>query len=80
MKLNNTGRKTNLKNNIRFITATSQFDGHDASINIMRRIMQSHGAAVVHLGHDRSVEEIVNSAIQENVQGIAVSSYQGLHI
>ncbi len=67
-------------NNIRVITATSLFDGHDASINIMRRILQETGAEVIHLGHNRSVREIVNAAIQEDVQGIAVSSYQGGHI
>src|SRR5690625_2996811 len=69
-----------LKNNIRFVTASSLFDGHDASINIMRRIMQSSGAEVIHLGHNRSVEEVVRAAIQEDVQGIAVSSYQGGHV
>lgn len=65
---------------IRFVTAASLFDGHDASINIMRRILQSSGAEVIHLGHNRSVQEIVNCAIQEDVQGIAVSSYQGGHM
>ncbi|MGK5093772.1 methylmalonyl-CoA mutase family protein [Deltaproteobacteria bacterium TL4] len=64
---------------VRFVTATSLFDGHDASINIIRRILQSQGAEVIHLGHNRGVEEIVNAAIQEDVQGIAVSSYQGGH-
>lgn len=68
------------KNHIRFITASSLFDGHDASINIMRRILQSTGAEVIHLGHNRSVEEVVNAAIQEDVQGIAISSYQGGHV
>src|ERR1700741_1648891 len=68
------------KHKIRFVTAASLFDGHDASINIMRRILQSSGAEVIHLGHNRSVEEIVNAALQEDVQGIAVSSYQGRHI
>ncbi|MDZ7773709.1 MAG: methylmalonyl-CoA mutase family protein [Balneolaceae bacterium] len=67
-------------NNIRFVTAASLFDGHDASINIMRRILQSSGAEVIHLGHNRSVREIVECAIQEDVQGIAVSSYQGGHM
>jgi isobutyryl-CoA mutase len=67
-------------NAIRFVTASSLFDGHDASINIMRRILQSTGAEVIHLGHNRSVEEIVNAAIQEDVQGIAISSYQGGHV
>ncbi len=65
---------------IRFVTAASLFDGHDASINIMRRILQSSGVEVIHLGHNRSVNEIVTAAIQEDVQGIAVSSYQGGHI
>ncbi|SHE31645.1 methylmalonyl-CoA mutase [Fodinibius roseus] len=65
---------------IRFVTAASLFDGHDASINIMRRILQSSGTEVIHLGHNRSVREIVNCAIQEDVQGIAVSSYQGGHM
>ena len=69
-----------LQNHVRFVTATSLFDGHDAAINIMRRIMQSLGAEVIHLGHDRGVEEIVNVAIQEDAQGIAVSSYQGGHM
>ena len=68
------------KHHIRFVTASSLFDGHDASINIMRRILQSSGAEVIHLGHNRSVEEIVNAAIQEDVQGIAMSSYQGGHV
>lgn len=68
------------KNHIRFVTASSLFDGHDASINIMRRILQSSGAEVIHLGHNRSVEEVVNAAIQEDVQGIAMSSYQGGHV
>ncbi|WP_100333016.1 fused isobutyryl-CoA mutase/GTPase IcmF [Bacillus alkalisoli] len=68
------------KHHIRFVTASSLFDGHDASINIMRRILQGSGAEVIHLGHNRSVEEIVNAAIQEDVQGIAISSYQGGHV
>ncbi len=68
------------KHKIRFVTAASLFDGHDASINIMRRILQATGAEVIHLGHNRSVHEIVNCAIQEDVQGIAVSSYQGGHM
>ncbi len=67
-------------NSIRFVTATSLYDGHDVSINIMRRLMQTSGVEVVHLGHNRSAEEIVNAAIQEDVQGIAVSSYQGGHV
>ncbi|WP_332628644.1 fused isobutyryl-CoA mutase/GTPase IcmF [Halalkalibacter flavus] len=68
------------KNHVRFVTASSLFDGHDASINIMRRILQASGAEVIHLGHNRSVEEIVNASIQEDVQGIAISSYQGGHV
>src|SRR5690349_11196375 len=65
---------------VRFVTAASLFDGHDASINIMRRILQSSGCEVVHLGHNRSVEEIVDCAIQEDAHGIAISSYQGGHV
>jgi methylmalonyl-CoA mutase len=65
---------------VRFVTAASLFDGHDASINIMRRILQAQGAEVIHLGHDRGVVEVVDAAIQEDVQGIAVSSYQGGHV
>ena len=68
------------KNKVRFVTAASLFDGHDAAINIMRRILQAHGAEVIHLGHNRSVKEIVDAAVQEDAQGIAVSSYQGCHI
>ncbi|HOL38214.1 MAG TPA: methylmalonyl-CoA mutase family protein, partial [Rubrivivax sp.] len=68
------------KHKVRFVTAASLFDGHDAAINIMRRILQSMGAEVIHLGHNRSVEEIVTAALQEDVQGIAVSSYQGGHV
>ena len=68
------------KHHVRFVTASSLFDGHDASINIMRRILQASGAEVIHLGHNRSANEIVNAAIQEDVQGIAVSSYQGGHM
>ena len=67
------------KNKIRILTAGSLFDGHDAAINIMRRIMQRSGAEVIHLGHNRSVKEIVDAAIQEDVQGIAITSYQGGH-
>ncbi len=65
---------------VRFVTAGSLFDGHDAAINIMRRLLQSQGAEVVHLGHDRSVEDVVTAAVQEDVQGVAVSSYQGGHV
>ncbi len=67
------------QNKVRIVTAASLFDGHDAAINIMRRIMQSSGAEIIHLGHNRSVQEIVNTAIQEDVQGIAITSYQGGH-
>src|SRR3984885_4849977 len=65
---------------VRIITAASLFDGHDAAINIMRRIMQSKGAEIIHLGHNRSVHEIVEAAIEEDVQGIAITSYQGGHV
>ncbi|MDY7539576.1 methylmalonyl-CoA mutase family protein [Undibacterium sp. RTI2.1] len=67
-------------NKVRFVTAASLFDGHDASINIMRRILMANGAEVIHLGHNRSVEEIVTAALQEDAQGIAISSYQGGHV
>jgi methylmalonyl-CoA mutase len=67
------------RHRVRFVTAASLFDGHDASINIMRRLLQSRGVEVVHLGHNRSVREIVDAAVQEDVQGVAVSSYQGGH-
>jgi methylmalonyl-CoA mutase len=67
-------------NKVRIVTAASLFDGHDAAINIMRRIIQSTGCEVIHLGHDRSVEEVVNCAIQEDVQAIAMTSYQGGHM
>ena len=65
---------------VRFITAASLFDGHDAAINIMRRLLQAQGAEVVHLGHNRSVDEVVAAAIAEDVQGVAISSYQGGHV
>ncbi|MEU4571578.1 fused isobutyryl-CoA mutase/GTPase IcmF [Nonomuraea sp. NPDC023979] len=67
-------------NPVRFVTAAALFDGHDAAINIMRRILQTQGAEVIHLGHNRSVDEIVTAAIQEDVQGVAISSYQGGHV
>ena len=67
-------------NKVRFVTAASLFDGHDAAINIMRRILQGMGAEVIHLGHNRSVDEVVTAALQEDVQGIAISSYQGGHV
>ncbi len=69
-----------LKHKVRIVTAASLFDGHDASINIMRRILQGSGAEVIHLGHNRSVQEIVDSAIQEDAQAVAVTSYQGGHV
>ena len=72
-------KKYTPKNKVRIVTAASLFDGHDAAINIMRRIIQSTGCEVIHLGHDRSVEEVVNCAIQEDVQAIAMTSYQGGH-
>src|ERR1700722_6238415 len=71
---------TKEEHKIRIVTAASLFDGHDAAINIMRRIMQSLGAEVIHLGHNRSAQEIVECAIQEDAQGIAVTSYQGGHL
>lgn len=69
-----------LTNKVRIVTAASLFDGHDAAINIMRRIMQSKGAEIIHLGHNRSVHEIVECAIEEDAQGIAITSYQGGHV
>ena len=69
-----------LKNKVRIVTAASLFDGHDAAINIMRRIIQTTGCEVIHLGHDRSVAEIVNCAIEEDANAIAITSYQGGHI
>ena len=68
------------RNHIRVVTAASLFDGHDAAINIMRRILQASGAEVIHLGHNRSVSEIVTAAVQEDAQAIGVSSYQGGHM
>ncbi|TCP08173.1 fused isobutyryl-CoA mutase/GTPase IcmF [Caldimonas thermodepolymerans] len=68
------------KHKVRFVTAASLFDGHDASINIMRRLLQSMGAEVIHLGHNRSVDEVVTAALQEDAHGIAISSYQGGHV
>ncbi len=69
-----------LKNRVRIVTAASLFDGHDAAINIMRRLMQKMGAEVIHLGHNRSAAEIVDAAIMEDAQAIAITSYQGGHI
>jgi isobutyryl-CoA mutase len=76
----NAGEQVMEQNKLRFITAASLFDGHDASINIMRRIFQAHGVEVIHLGHNRSVEEIVRCAIQEDANAIAITSYQGGHV
>src|SRR5579859_7441786 len=67
-------------NKVRLVTAASLFDGHDAAINIMRRLLVSQGAEVVHLGHNRSVDEVVCAAVQEDAAGVAVSSYQGGHV
>src|SRR5690554_8111975 len=67
------------KNKVRIVTAASLFDGHDAAINVMRRIIQASGCEVIHLGYDRSVDEVVNCAVQEDVQAIAMISYQGGH-
>ncbi|EJW12163.1 B12 binding domain / kinase domain / Methylmalonyl-CoA mutase [Rhodovulum sp. PH10] len=75
-----TGHPYRPRHKVRFVTAASLFDGHDASINVMRRILQSTGAEVIHLGHNRSVEEIVGAALQEDANGIAITSYQGGHI
>ena len=65
---------------VRFVTAAALFDGHDAAINIMRRILQAQGAEVVHLGHDRSVRQVADAVLEEDAQGVAVSSYQGGHV
>src|SRR5687768_14075670 len=73
-------RQTPIRQPIRIVTAASLFDGHDAAINVMRRLIQAHGAEVIHLGHNRGAEEIVRAAIQEDADAIAVSSYQGGHI
>src|ERR1700709_1678591 len=67
-------------NKVRFVTAAALFDGHHAAINIMRRILMSMGAEVIHLGHNRSVDDVVTAALQEDAQGIAISSYQGGHV
>ena len=65
---------------VRVVTAAALFDGHDAAINMIRRLLQSHGAEVIHLGHDRSVAEVVDAAVQEDAHAVAVSSYQGGHV
>src|ERR1700758_4583900 len=68
------------RHRLRFVTAAALFDGHDASINIMRRILQASGVEVIHLGHNRSVEEVATAALHEDADGVAVSSYQGGHV
>ena len=68
------------KHRIRIVTAAALFDGHDAAINIMRRLMQRGGAEIIHLGHNRSAAEIVDAAVQEDVQAVAITSYQGGHV
>ena len=68
------------KHPVRIVTSAALFDGHDAAINVMRRIMQATGAEIIHLGHNRSVGEVVNAAIQEDAQGVAITSYQGGHM
>src|SRR4028119_1875972 len=72
--------ETKLKNPVRIVTAASLFDGHDASINLMRRLLQDMGAEVIHLGHNRSVLDVVTAVLQEGAQGVAISSYQGGHV
>src|ERR1700690_3008261 len=69
-----------VKNTIRIVTAASLFDGHDATINMIRRLLQEAGAEVIHLGHNRSVADVVNAVLQEGAQGVCVSSYQGGHM
>jgi len=68
-----------MKNKLRFVTAASLFDGHDVSINIMRRLLQSKGVEVIHLGHNRSAQEVASAAISEDAHAVAISSYQGGH-
>src|SRR5688572_23810759 len=80
LSVQKTTRGYQARHKVRLVTAASLFDGHDASINIMRRILQASGAEVIHLGHNRSVDEIVSAALDEDVQGIAISSYQGGHV
>jgi methylmalonyl-CoA mutase len=77
--LRNGNPKIYSKNKVRIVTAASLFDGHDAAINIMRRVIQGTGCEVIHLGHDKSAEEVVNTAIQEDANAIALTSYQGGH-
>ena len=79
-KMDQTADIYTAQNAVRVVTATSLFDGHDASINIMRRMLQDSGAEVIHIGHNRSANEVVEAAIEEDAQGIAVSSYQGGHV
>lgn len=75
--MSSTSKKQPVNKRVRIVTAASLFDGHDVAINIMRRILQSKGAEIIHLGHNRSVKEIVEAAIEEDAQGIAITSYQG---
>src|SRR5882757_5832582 len=75
-----TPANVNLKNPIRIVTAASLFDGHDAAINVIRRVLQDLGAEVIHLGHNRSVQEVAEAALREGAQGVCVSSYQGGHM
>ena len=77
--MTNVSNERELKYPIRFVTAASLFDGHDASINIIRRLLQRRGVEVIHLGHNRSVAQIVDAAIEEDANGVAISSYQGGH-
>ena len=69
-----------LKHPVRIVSVAALFDGHDAAINVMRRVLQGSGAEVIHLGHNRSVEEVANAAVQEDAQGVALTSYQGGHM
>src|ERR1700722_16386768 len=69
-----------LKHPVRIVTAASLFDGHDAAINVIRRVLQDHGAEVIHLGHNRSVMEVAQAVVQEGAQGVCISSYQGGHM
>src|SRR3954469_23247565 len=73
-------KTTTLKNPVRVVTAASLFDGHDAAINVIRRVLQDLGAEVIHLGHNRSVQEVAEAVLQEGAQGVCISSYQGGHM
>ena len=78
--MNEPTAKFSLSNRVRIVTAAALFDGHDAAINIMRRLMQKQGAEVIHLGHNRRAAEIVDAAVMEDAQAIAITSYQGGHV